>query len=108
MENRYETLEELLAAVRESGRPLQVTVWGPDGRFSRVRSVEIHNVGFTQIERKRFQGWAGIMATDMVIDYLASRFEVSRAEIYMLDIDETWTDEKWHDHARKKYDAQSG
>jgi hypothetical protein len=43
----------------------------------------------------------------MVIDYLALLFGVSRADVYALDIDETWTDEKWIDHARKKADAKS-
>lgn len=109
MDYRYASFKELLASTRDADKPVRVIIWQPDGRFDRVRTVEIEHVGFTQISRRPFSRWSQYdhlnQTRDQVIDYIATMYGVTREAVGCLDMDIIWSDKKWVEKAREVADA---
>lgn len=90
----YETFQELLDATSDEN-PLKITVWGPDSRWSRVRAVEIHGVGFTQVSRRRFRGWNYGGAIDVIAEYIVLKYDLRPEDIRKFPLDIEWVEETW-------------
>lgn len=106
MDVKYATFEQLLAAtadVRPNQVPLKVTVWGPDSRFTRLRAVEIHDVGFTQVQRPRFRSWESLAVdavSNMVVQYIGLKYDVMDIDVWRIPLDIEWIDRTWVENQR--------